>query len=458
MEYQGVTGRALPIRMTSPPVVRRRSTVTPLPVRVPRARLWLWVPLALLAACSPGAKAGGRGDGGAAPVAVTTTTVQHIAVQRSVDLAGTLISPDQAKVSAEVAGVVQDVLVQLGSDVRQGQELIRLDRRQLEFELQRAESALRQTEAQLGMGDASSQPPADDDVAMVRSAAAARDDAAAQNRRAEQLSGRGLTAAADLETTRTRLKVADAAYQSALENVKALKASLEDRRAAYELARKRFNDAIIHAPVAGAVSERLAQPGEFIRDGTPVITLVQMDPLKLATAVQERYAGVMKPGMPVEFSVVSYPGETFHGRIVAVSPAVDQATRTMAVEAELPNKDRRLKPGFFAKGSILTHLDEQVMAVPDDTVFTLAGVSTVFVVDNGTVTPRNVTLGVRQGDLVEVVDGLKGTETLATSNLSQLTAGGKVTTDGGRAGTAGAAGTAGGDAGGATPGNRRRPR
>ncbi len=130
----------------------------------------------------------------------------------------------------------------------------------------------------------------------------------------------------------------------------------------------------------------------------------------------------------------SSPNETFHGRIVSVSPAVDQATRTFAVEAELPNRDHRLKPGFFAKGGILTHMDEKVIAAPEDAVSTLAGVSTVFVIDNGKVRPQNVTVGVHQGNLIEILDGLNGPETLASSNLSQLAAGVAVTTrDAGRA-------------------------
>ena len=165
------------------------------------------------------------------------------------------------------------------------------------------------------------------------------------------------------------------------------------------------------------------QAGEFIKEDTPVITLVQMDPLKLSTAVQERYAGAIHPHMPVQFSVESFPGEIFHGEIVSVSPAVDQQTRTFPIEAELPNPDYRLKPGFFAKGVILTQIDDNVLAVPEDAVSTLAGVSTVYVIENGKVRPQQVTLGVRQKALVEIVDGLKGDERLATTNLNLLAAG-----------------------------------
>jgi RND family efflux transporter MFP subunit len=391
---------------------------------------WLaGVSLVVVAGCTAAGQA--RRDAGAgrsSGVTVSTAPVQHISIQRSVDLAGTLISPDEAKVSAESPGVVESVSVQLGDEVRKGQELVRLAPRELELALQRAESALRQTEAQLGMSGADSQPLPDDQIATIRTAAANLDDARTQNTRAEQLAARGLLAGAEVEATRTKLRVAEAAYESALETVRSLKASLQDRRAAYELAQKKLNDAVIRAPVAGAVSERLVQPGEFIKEDTPVITLVQMDPLKLSTAAQERYAGVIKPGMAVQFTVESYPNETFRGRIVSVSPAVDQATRTFTVEAELPNPTHRLKPGFFAKGAILTHVDQNVIAAPDDAVSTLAGVSTVFVIENGKVKPQTVTIGVHQGNLLEIVDGLKGGETLAASNLSQLAAGVAVTT------------------------------
>jgi RND family efflux transporter MFP subunit len=356
-------------------------------------------------------------------VPVETTPVQRISIQRTVDLAGNLMSPDQAKVSSEVAGVVRDVPVQLGQTVQRGQVLVHVEPRELELALERAESALKQTEAQLAMTSDTDAPPPDDQVSGVRTALANRDDARAQNARAEELSKQGLISAVDLEATRTKLKVTEAAYQAAIEGVRSLKASLQDRRASYLLAQKKVNDASIKAPVAGSVAERLVQPGEFIKEDTPVVTLVEMDPLKLVTAAQERYASAIHLDMPVEFSVESFPGEIFHGKIISVSPAVDQQTRTFTVEAGLPNPNYRLKPGFFAKGVILTHIDDKVLAVPEQAVSTLAGVSTVYIVDSGKVKPQQVTLGVRQNKLIEIVDGLKGNERLATTNLNQLAAG-----------------------------------
>jgi RND family efflux transporter MFP subunit len=157
-----------------------------------------------------------------------------------------------------------------------------------------------------------------------------------------------------------------------------------------------------------------------------------MSPLKLKTAIQEKNAGVIKVGQTVDFVVEAFVDKTFHGRVAYVSPAVDQATRTFPVEVLVDNADRTLKPGFFAKGTVLTRIDDEVLAAPDDAVSTMAGVSTVYVVEDGKARQQQVTLGARQDQVVEIVEGLKGNEVLATSNVNQLATGTPV-----RTGTAG---------------------
>ena len=385
-----------------------------------------------------GGRSGGRGGRGSA-VATETTPVQTMSVQREVDLSGTLLSPEQAKISSEVAGIIREVRVQLGTEVRAGDVLVRLEPSELKFALDRAESALRQVEAQLGIDRArDNQPPPDDQVASVRQAMANRDDARAAYERAQNLNGRGLLTRADRDTAETRLKVTEANYQASLDTVHSLKASLQDRRASYELAQKKLSDAVIKAPVAGSISERLVQPGEFIRENTPVATIVQMSPLKLKSAIQEKHASLIRPGQAVEFDVEAFANRKFKGKIAYVSPSVDQATRTFAVEAMVDNGDRQLKPGFFAKGVVLTSVDEKVLAVPEDAVSTLAGVSTVYVIDNGKARQQQISLGARQNKLVEVTSGLKGDEVLATANLNQLATGVSVTVARGGAGGAAA--------------------
>ena len=366
----------------------------------------------------------GRSGRGGAAISIDTTTLQRISIQRQVDLSGTLLSPDQARVSSEVGGIILDVPVQLGSEVRPRDILVRLDTRELQLAVDRAESALRQVEAQLGIDRGQDkQPPADDQIASIRQAIANRDDARNAFKRADQLHGRGLMSQVDYDTSETRLKVAEANYQAAIDGVRSLKASLQDRRAAFELAQKKLNDAVVRAPVAGSIAERLVQPGEYIRENTPVATIVQMNPLKLKTAIQERHAGLIRGGQTVEFFVEAFPDRKFIGKIAYVSPAVDQTTRTFPVEAIVDNPDRVLKPGFFARGTALTKVDANVLAVPETAISTLAGVSTVYVIEHDKARQQQVSLGARQDRLVEIVAGLKGDETLATTNLNQLATG-----------------------------------
>ncbi len=192
---------------------------------------------------------------------------------------------------------------------------------------------------------------------------------------------------------------------------------------------KKLGDAVVRAPISGVVADRPVQVGEYISERTVVATIVQVNPLKLRTGVQERHAGIIHPGQEVEFRVESFGDTVFTGKVAFVGPSLDQTMRTFTVEALVDNTDRRLKPGFFAKGVIFTRRDEGVLAMPDSAVSTMAGVSSVYVVRDNAISQETVTLGVRQGDLWEVLDGLKGPETLAASRLNELATGVRVSLD-----------------------------
>ncbi len=403
----------------------------PVPDARARRRAWLIAAPAIagilvLGACQK-AQEPGQGRQGGAAIAVKATKVLRMPIQRQIDLAGTLLSPDQARVSAEAAGVVRNVFIEIGRQVQVGTPLVQIESRELQLALERAESALRQTRAQLGMRgervDDGAAPPADEQIASVATAMATRDDARAAFDRAKALNQRGITSSEVLQSAETRFKVADSALQSALDAARANKAILQDRRAAYDLAVKKLGDAVVRAPISGVVADRPVQVGEFIQERTVVATIVQMHPLKLRTGVQERHAGVVKAGQPVEFRVESFGDRVFKGSVAFISPSLDQTMRTFVVEALVENDEHLLKPGFFAKGVIFTHRDDNVMAVPDAAVSMLAGVNSVYVIKDGKITQQSVMLGVRQKDLWEVTSGLNGDEVLATSKLNELASG-----------------------------------
>jgi RND family efflux transporter MFP subunit len=177
----------------------------------------------------------------------------------------------------------------------------------------------------------------------------------------------------------------------------------------------------VRSPLTGSVARRLVSAGEYVRPGTPLFDLVADDPLTLRGDVPERFAEELQIGQTVEIRVDAYPDAAFVGRLRRVSPAANAANRSIAVEAEVPNPDRRLKAGFFAAANIVTRSDDAALMVPELAVISFAGITKLFVVRNDVAHERHVRIGTRdEQGLVEVLEGLHPDEVVATSGLARL--------------------------------------
>jgi RND family efflux transporter MFP subunit len=119
-------------------------------------------------------------------------------------------------------------------------------------------------------------------------------------------------------------------------------------------------------------------------------------------------------------NVDAFPNRTFTGRVVRIGPSLDEKTRALTVEAEVANSGNLLRPGMFAKSQLITSANAPAVMVPQRAVAPAAGLSKVFVIDNGKVVERIVKTGATDGDLIEIVEGVKDGETVATSNLDKL--------------------------------------
>lgn len=200
-----------------------------------------------------------------------------------------------------------------------------------------------------------------------------------------------------------------------------------DPKAAAMLARKTERSYVI--------AERYASEGELMRAVTPFFRLVDDDPLKLRAAVPERHFPELAIGQLVQVAVDAYPG-TFDGVISRISPQVDRANRTFQAEILIPNADaaRKLTPGAFARASIQTRVQKDVIFVPAEAVVSFAGVDKVYVVKDGKAKEIQITVGVRQEEppakpggkpraFVEVVSGLKGDEKVTVTGVNRLASG-----------------------------------
>ncbi|HET8647120.1 MAG TPA: efflux RND transporter periplasmic adaptor subunit, partial [Vicinamibacteria bacterium] len=193
----------------------------------------------------------------------------------------------------------------------------------------------------------------------------------------------------------------------ALQNVRNLQAQAAGRSASVALADKKLRDTLIRAPFAGQVKERLVSPGQYVRVQTPVMAIVDNDPLRVRLKVPERMAGWVAVGQAVRVQVEAYPGRSFQGKLSRLSPSVDPQTRAFDVEALLENADGLLKPGFFARATIASSHVDTALLVPEEALRYLYGVYKVYTVEKGALKETEVKLGARDGGEAEVVDGIK---------------------------------------------------
>ena len=355
---------------------------------------------------------------------VNVYTVAEEIAQRRVQAVGSLFALEESTLSSQVEGRVDEVLADVGDTVKEGQALIKLDPRELQFEVDRQRGIVRQVRAQLGIGP--DEPPPSDPrkLASVLRAEADLFDAERKNGRAEEMFKELLISQQQLDEAASRYQSTKAAYNVALQEVDRLKALLVSSDASEKLAEKKLADAAIRAPFPGAIKTREVHPGEYLRVQSPVMVLVRTDTLRARLAVPERWAGWVHDGAEVELHVEAFPGEAFHGRISRINPAVSQDSRTFEAEALLVNLDGRLKPGFFVQASIPSAKEEKTMFLPERAVNYRYGVYKVFLLNGNRVSERQIRPAGQtedeRGRRIEVAEGLKPGDRVAVAISGDL--------------------------------------
>ncbi len=339
----------------------------------------LKAPLALLALLAgvPAAEGCGRSRGVAAavaaspePIRVIATTVEQRVLPHTLAVTGALVADENADVAAERDGRVARVFVERGSFVEKGAFLAILDDRE-------AKATLEQAKANLAWANAE------------------------------------VTRYAELRKKQVVAKSED--QRKAID--------LDLAKASHSLAEKSFEDCTIRAPFAGLVTEKKISEGAFVKRGQAVAGLVKIEPLRAELSIPESAVGDVKVGQVVRLSVQSFPDRTFEGRIAWIGPSLRSEARTLVVEAHVPNPGRLLKPGLFATAEIDLPSSSAMVLAPKAAVVTDSGVSRAFVLGEGRVSERLVSLGERRGDLVEIRSGLVAGERVVLNPERRLTDG-----------------------------------
>ena len=240
----------------------------------------------------------------------TSAVTSTVADPNLLTATGEFVSPVRSELSAQVQGRVSRMFVDEGSRVTRGQPVLQLETDYISLNLRSAQ-------------------------AEIARAKAALDEATRDLARKKELAAKGSVPQATFDRSQAVYDQARAGYSAAT--------------AQADLLRQQLADSTLRSPVNGIVAEKRTEIGARLGDGGVAFVVVQLSPIRLRFQVPERYLGHIKVGDSVSARVDPYPNEAFTGTIKTVGGVIDPKTRTMFAEAELANRDGRLRPGLFAR-------------------------------------------------------------------------------------------------------------
>jgi len=354
---------------------------------------------------------GGGGEGGVNPVKVSTAEAVTRRDSHSIDATGSFIADEVSDIATEIEGRVVATPVEIGDFVRKGAVIARLDDRAATLRLQQA-------------------------IALERQAEASRDQA--EGRRGtgkdgnEEVRPPAETPGERANAAEPKNEAATSAAPKSPQSLAVAQAALEGARAQTALARKALSDTIIKAPFAGHISDRPSAPGEHVTPSARIATIQRINPIKLRLQLPEADAGLAQVGAMVTATVAAYPQRQFNGRVTAINPALDPASRTISFEVRINNPQSLLRPGMFATAQLHKPGGEEAVFVPGQAVINdpATNSSRVYVLEGDIARVRLVQIGGRLGltedGMIRIISGLSGVETVIISNLDQLYDGAKV--------------------------------
>jgi membrane fusion protein (multidrug efflux system) len=310
------------------------------------------------------------------PVSVATVQAANTTWRRQLHAVGSLAPLQGAVLSNELDGTVVQVAFVSGAAVKQGDLLVQLD-----VSLEQAQLA---------------------------SAVAAEQLAKLSLQRAQQLRTEGTNSQAEL----------DAANAQALQST-----------AATAAIRATIAKKTIRAPFAGHTGIRQINVGQFLKAGTAIVSLEALDPIYINFSLPQQDTSDLKVGQPVQVTVDAFPGETFAGRVTALNPQVDDATRNFQVQATLANPGEKLKPGMYGSVDVALPHEDSFITLPEtaivynpygDAVYVLEHAKDASGADALTARQQFVELGETRGDEVAITKGVKPGDEVVTAGQLKL--------------------------------------
>jgi RND family efflux transporter MFP subunit len=342
---------------------------------------------------------GGRGAFGAQPMRVDSAGVARADIAEQLQLVGNLTGAASVEVAPKINGRLRQVDLRLGDPVTRGQEVARVEDDELRQQVSQAEASHEVARATVRQREA--------DLLLARTT---RD-------RSQSLFSRALV-------SRQELDDAEARYQAANAQLDLARAQFDEAGARLQELRINLENTVMVSPVDGFIGRRYLDPGAYVTSNTAVVSVVDISLVRLVVNLVERDLQQVEEGVRARIEVDAFPSESFEGRVARIAPVLDPATRTAEIEIEVPNPDFRLKPGMYARVSLVVGNKSQALVVPREAIVLRTSARGVFRVESGdgAATAQFVSLvtGLEDEHHVEVVEGLLEGEQVVTTGAAGL--------------------------------------
>lgn len=391
-----------------------------------------WIPLfaALIftAACSKQAKKPEDGNPAtAAPASIRVAAAEARQIEKTISVTGSLYPDETVTVSAEVPGRVASLHADFGQYVTKGSVIAQLDRREFEIHLERSRASLAQALARIGLNP-SQQDVDPETTPAIRQAQAQYEDARFKYESAKKLYKSGDVSAERYTEIEKGFRARQAALDAARDDLRTQLATVRSIKAEVRLLEKRLSDTTVRAPFDGSISAKLAAVGQYMKEGTPIFSLVKISPLRLRVEIPETAVAEAHVGTALTFTTDAAVGAEFKAVVRELNPSLDARSRSLTVEARLASNDPRLKPGMFVQVRLtLPGGAAASVFVPKEALYTVAGLTKVFVVNGDKVVEHKVPPGIEMNGWVEVPgESVKVGDLVAVSGLQLLIHGAQV--------------------------------
>jgi HlyD family secretion protein len=339
---------------------------------------------------------GGPGGGFRPPMTVEVTKVTRGKIAAHISVVGNLIGAQTVDVAPKAGGRLQSVAVKLGDAVRRGQTIAKIEDREMIEQVNQAEASQKVAEASIRRSEA--------DLSL----------ALTNVERARNLYGRQLL-------PKQQLDDAEARYVSAVAQLDLSRAQAAQSEARLKELRINLSNTTVVSPTDGFVSMRHVDPGAWVSQNAPVVSVVDISSLRLVANVVEKDLHAVNAGDPAVVEVDAFPGQKFNGRIARVSPILDPATRTASMEIEIPNRENLLKPGMYAMVTLEVDSRENVLLIPKVALVDSEGQRGVYQPsDDSRAAFKAVKVGLEDSEKAEIIEGLREGEIVISTGAGAL--------------------------------------